>query len=76
MIHVADSSKNRRFDPFTGRFTPIRPTIQCCERKGPAAFGRPGTVDGHFRSRPGQRTGFVFVLDPAWVRHKSQYANN
>ena len=26
MIHIADLRKNRLFDPFSGRFTPIRPT--------------------------------------------------
>ena len=26
MIHIADSPKNRLFDPFSERFTPIRPT--------------------------------------------------
>src|SRR5271165_1697796 len=28
MSHVADSPKNRHFEPISGRFTPIRPTNQ------------------------------------------------
>jgi len=28
MSHVACSSKSRHFEPFSGRFTPIRPTDQ------------------------------------------------
>ena len=39
MSHVADSPKNRLFDRFSGRYTPIRPTNQRCERKGPPIFG-------------------------------------
>ena len=34
MSHVADPPKNRLFDRFSGRYTPIRPTNQRCERKG------------------------------------------
>jgi hypothetical protein len=34
MSHVADCSRNRLFDRFSGRYTPIRPTNQRCERKG------------------------------------------
>jgi hypothetical protein len=35
MIHIADPPKNRAFDPFSGRFAPIRPTkeragVGCC----------------------------------------------
>ena len=33
MSHVAYSPQNRPFDPFSGRFTPIRPTNRRCERK-------------------------------------------
>ncbi len=76
MIHVADSSKKSPFRLLYRAFYPDPANKSVLRAEGPAAFGRPGTVDGHFRSRPGQRTGFVFVLDPAWVRHKSQYANN
>ena len=39
MSHVADSPINRHFEPISGRFTPIRPTNQREERKGPATFG-------------------------------------
>ena len=42
MIRVADSPKNRDFDLVSGRFTPIRPTDQRRERKGPTYFLAPG----------------------------------
>jgi hypothetical protein len=34
MGHVAYSPKKRLFEPFSGRFTPIRPTNQRRERNG------------------------------------------
>ena len=34
MGHVACSPKNRLFEPFSGRFTPIRPTNHRRERNG------------------------------------------
>jgi len=34
MGRVAYSPKNRLFEPVSGRFTPIRPTNQRCERNG------------------------------------------
>jgi len=46
MSHVTDSPINRHFEPISGRFTPIRPTNQRQERKGPATFRRPGSVVG------------------------------
>ena len=42
MSHVADSPKNRHFEPISGRFTPIRPTNQRRERKGLTHFLAPG----------------------------------
>jgi len=44
MTNVADSPKNRHFEPISGRFTPIRPTNQRCERRAEGAnqFLAPG----------------------------------
>ncbi len=41
MSHVADSLKNRLFDPISGRFTPIRPTNQRLEQKGRPTLWQP-----------------------------------
>ena len=46
MSHVADSPKNRHFEPISGRFTPIRPTNQRQERKWRPTSWHPGNVGG------------------------------
>ena len=52
MSHVADCSRNRLFDPISGRFTPIRPTNQRYEQREqrwPPAFLPPGNLVGSQR---------------------------
>jgi len=59
MGHVAYSPKNRLFEPFSGRFTPIRPTNQRRERHGlptPATVLPPPT--------PRQTSGVRLCADP------------
>src|SRR5271166_3042075 len=41
--YVACSRQSRHFEPFSGRFTPIRPTNPRCERKGYAVLGTRST---------------------------------
>ena len=41
--YVACSRQSRHFEPFSGRFTPIRPTNPRCERKGYALLGTRST---------------------------------
>ena len=43
MSHVADSPKSRHFEPFSGRFTPIRPTIRAASGRGYALLGTRST---------------------------------
>jgi hypothetical protein len=46
MTYVAYSSKSRHFDPFSGRFTPIRPTNQRRARKGSPTSWHPRNLVG------------------------------
>ena len=46
MTYVAYSSKSRHFDPFSGRFTPIRPQTTTPMRKGPPTSWHPGNLVG------------------------------
>jgi hypothetical protein len=39
MSHVADSPKNRHFEPISGRFTPIRPQIIAASGMGYPILG-------------------------------------
>ena len=39
MSHVADSPKNRHFEPISGRFTPIRPQIIAASGMGYPLLG-------------------------------------
>ena len=75
MSHVADSPKNRHFEPISGRFTPIRPTNHRCERNGlpnswhPGNVGGPHRLPGHCspvsRSTPEQRAQVMRRPSPA-----------
>ena len=63
MSHVADSRKNRLFDPISGRFTPIRPTDHPLRAEGPPTFWHPGNVFG-------PRLPLATVLPPHAPRHR------
>ena len=76
MIHVADSSKKSPFRLLYRAFYPDPANKSVLRAEGASRFRAPGNRGWPLSVAPGQRTGFVFVLDPAWVRHKSQYANN
>jgi len=49
MSHVADSPKNRHFEPISGRFTPIRLTNHRRERNRLPTTWHPGNVGGPHR---------------------------
>ena len=76
MIHVADSSKKTPFRPLYRAFYPDPANKSVLRAEGTSRVRTPGNRGWPLSVAPGQRTRFVFVLDPAWVRHKSQYSNN
>ena len=57
MSHVADSPKNRHFEPISGRFTPIRLTNHRRERNGLPTSWHPGNVGGPHRPPYAQLKG-------------------
>jgi hypothetical protein len=63
MSHVADSPKNRHFEPISGRFTPIRLTNHRRERNGLPTSWHPGNVGG-----PQRRSRIPSTLKVSHVR--------
>jgi len=57
--------KNHLFDPFWGRFTPIRPTNRRWQRKRPPTVSHPGNVSG-------PNVHLATVLPPHALRRRDQ----